>query len=69
MSAIATKAAREWITLGAAAQILGVSVPTVRLMIRDGKLSTRQIGYWTRVDKTEVEAIERESVREATAGV
>jgi excisionase family DNA binding protein len=58
---------REWITLGPAARILRVSIPTVRMMVRDGLFTTRKVGYWTRVDKAEVEAMERRAVQPASA--
>lgn len=68
MSVAVADSKKDWVTLGIAARELGVSVPTVRLLIRDGKLSTRIIGYWTRVRLSEVQALDRESVQPATAG-
>jgi hypothetical protein len=58
---------REWITLGQAAAILDVSVQTVRKLAGEGRLSTRKIRTWTSVDRGEVEAFDRASIRPATA--
>jgi excisionase family DNA binding protein len=63
----ATESASDWITIGRAAARLGVSVPTVRNLVRDGKLSVRTLGHWTRVRASEVEALDRESTKMAVA--
>jgi excisionase family DNA binding protein len=59
----------EWISVGHAARILGVSPPTVWHMIREGYLTTRKVGHWTRVDAREVERIDRQATQPATAGI
>ena len=48
----------EWISLGPACKLLGVSRGTVRELIEAGRLSVRRIpGAWDKVRSDEVEAL------------
>jgi excisionase family DNA binding protein len=48
----------EWISLGPASKRLGVSRDTVRDLIRDGRLTKREVpGAWVKVPLHEVEAL------------
>jgi hypothetical protein len=45
--------------------MLGVSVPTLDLLIRDRRLTVRQVGFWRRLKRSEIEALHRDSITPA----
>jgi hypothetical protein len=68
-NAMATPARGPWITLGAAAAKMGVSIFVVNDLIRQKRLSVMRLRTWKYVSATEVEALIEQSITPAREGV
>jgi excisionase family DNA binding protein len=64
-NAVAKSAREDWIPIGRGAAQLGVSVPVVDKLIREGKLSVRRVGTWRRVRASEIAELDKESITPA----